>query len=83
MVDASEGLLGIEWVEGTIVKKLLPSGASEDDEDHVADAPSLTLEQVQISVGRYALICVMLNADSAFRCLDGSYWGRAREDAFG
>ncbi|KAF5319219.1 hypothetical protein D9619_008458 [Psilocybe cf. subviscida] len=50
MVDASEGLLGIEWVEGTIVKRLLPSGASEEDEDFVVEAPSLTLEHLQVSV---------------------------------
>ncbi|CAA7264457.1 unnamed protein product [Cyclocybe aegerita] len=34
MVDASEGLLGIEWIDGKSVKSLLPSGAVEEyDED--------------------------------------------------
>jgi len=30
MVDATEGLLGIEWIEGKAVKYLLPSGVEED-----------------------------------------------------
>ncbi|KAF8962910.1 hypothetical protein BDZ97DRAFT_1823370 [Flammula alnicola] len=30
MVDAAEGLLGIEWIEGKMVKKLLPCGTEEE-----------------------------------------------------
>jgi len=32
MVDASAGLLGIEWIEGKNVKDILPGGAVEDEE---------------------------------------------------
>lgn len=32
-VDAIEGLLGIEWIEGKSIKCLLPSGAQEEFED--------------------------------------------------
>jgi len=32
-VDAIEGLLGIEWIEGKVIKHLLPSGAQEFDDD--------------------------------------------------
>ncbi|KAF8900840.1 kinase-like domain-containing protein [Gymnopilus junonius] len=39
MVDAAEGLLGIEWIDGSSVKRLLPSGAQDGEEDQggVAD----------------------------------------------
>ncbi|KDR66928.1 hypothetical protein GALMADRAFT_258811 [Galerina marginata CBS 339.88] len=37
MVDAAEGLLGIEWIEGMSVKSLLPSGAQEDDDQEDTD----------------------------------------------
>ncbi|KAF9039223.1 kinase-like domain-containing protein [Panaeolus papilionaceus] len=30
MVDATEGILGIEWLDGNSVKSLLPSGSSEE-----------------------------------------------------
>ncbi|KAG7442696.1 uncharacterized protein BT62DRAFT_988579 [Guyanagaster necrorhizus] len=33
MVDATEGVLGIEWIDGQSVRKLLPGGAEDDDED--------------------------------------------------
>ena len=39
-VDAIEGLLGIEWIEGKSIKYLLPSGAQEEfyeDEDEDID----------------------------------------------
>jgi len=32
MVDASAGLLGIEWIEGKSVRIILPGGAVEDEE---------------------------------------------------
>lgn len=32
MVDVGEGVLGIEWIEGKSVRKLLPGGAEEEDE---------------------------------------------------
>lgn len=30
MVDAAKGVLGIEWIEGKSVRRLLPGGAEED-----------------------------------------------------
>lgn len=61
-VDAIEGLLGIEWIEGKSIKHLLPSGAQEEfyeDEDIIDldDAPSSLfadedpLKEFGISVG--------------------------------
>ncbi|KAJ3901089.1 kinase-like domain-containing protein [Lentinula edodes] len=35
MVDAAEGVLGIEWIEGQSVRKLLPGGAEDDGPDNV------------------------------------------------
>ncbi|CAK5265444.1 unnamed protein product, partial [Mycena citricolor] len=33
MVDAPEGVLGIEWIDGSSVRRLLPGGAGEDEND--------------------------------------------------
>jgi TP53 regulating kinase-like protein len=35
MVDAAEGALGVEWIEGKSIRHLLPGGA-EEEEDLVA-----------------------------------------------
>ena len=54
MVDASEGILGIEWIEGSSVKHLLPSGAAEDvdgDEAVPTGLHAYTLEDFGISAG--------------------------------
>lgn len=55
MVDAAEGLLGIEWIDGKNVKYLLPSGAEDvDGEDEApVESPSQTLAHYGISVGGY------------------------------
>lgn len=71
-VDAIEGLLGIEWIEGKSIKHLLPSGAQEEfyeDEDiDLDDASSLVtdedpLKEFGISVGMSYLfengICII------------------------
>jgi TP53 regulating kinase-like protein len=59
-VDATEGLLGIEWIEGKSIKYLLPSGAEEelheDEDNDLDDAPLLAtdedpLKEFGISVG--------------------------------
>ena len=59
-VDAMEGLLGIEWIEGKTVKHLLPSGAQEEldedeDEDSIDSFPLVLdedpLKEFGISVG--------------------------------
>ncbi|KIY66647.1 hypothetical protein CYLTODRAFT_377469 [Cylindrobasidium torrendii FP15055 ss-10] len=36
MVDATEGVLGIEWIEGTSVRRLIPGAEPEDDEGHTS-----------------------------------------------
>jgi TP53 regulating kinase and related kinases len=58
LVDAIEGLLGIEWIEGKSIKYLLPSGAQEEfedgDEDRIDLDESLDenpLKEFGISVG--------------------------------
>jgi TP53 regulating kinase-like protein len=48
-VDATEGLLGIEWIEGKSIKYLLPSDAEEelheDEDNDLDDAPSLATDE--------------------------------------
>ena len=62
MVDAANGLLGIEWIEGKSVRFLLGGGAegeaeadgddeSEEDDDAPADALPDLLEEYTISHG--------------------------------
>ncbi|KAG5652109.1 hypothetical protein H0H81_006283 [Sphagnurus paluster] len=34
MVDAAAGALGIEWIEGKSVRRLLPGGTGEDEDDN-------------------------------------------------
>ncbi|KAK0213739.1 kinase-like domain-containing protein [Armillaria fumosa] len=41
MVDAAEGILGIEWIDGHSVRKLLPGGVEEDEEEGPANSDSL------------------------------------------
>ena len=36
MVDAREGILGLEWIEGKSVRRLLPGGEEEDEVDGLA-----------------------------------------------
>lgn len=31
MVDATEGIIGLEWIQGNSVRNLLPGGAEEED----------------------------------------------------
>ncbi|KAJ7237488.1 hypothetical protein B0H12DRAFT_1138985 [Mycena haematopus] len=51
MVDAVEGVLGIEWIHGQSVRKLLPGGAGEDgvSQDSEPDA-SASLKEYDIPV---------------------------------
>lgn len=42
MVDATEGILGIEWIDGTCVRKLLPGGAEAETEVSDTDAAPFT-----------------------------------------
>lgn len=64
MVDATEGVLGIEWIDGQSVRKLLPGGAEEYDEgdegedldgDTSLDDDEDRLVAYGISLGAYRL----------------------------
>jgi len=65
MVDATEGLLGIEWIEGKSVKQLLPSGAVEElDGEEIEEEISLVadenpLDQFGLSTGSFPLLPFM------------------------
>ena len=37
MVDAADGVLGIEWIDGMSVRKLLPGGAEDEGADFVEE----------------------------------------------
>lgn len=45
MVDAAEGVLGIEWIEGKSVRRLLPGGAEEENEV-LDEAQDVTEEEI-------------------------------------
>ena len=54
MVDASEGILGIEWIDGKSVRKLLPGGAEDEEEeesDEVLEEIDEPLKEYGISIG--------------------------------
>jgi len=59
MVDAAEGLLGMEWIDGQSVKWLLPSGADDGDEQSVDDVEQ-SLESFDISIGNIIMIYLVL-----------------------
>lgn len=85
MVDAPEGVIGIEWIEGQSIRMLL--GADDDEEVQEADGmgdPQLSL--TDFGLGESA--CLTLNSprmkliysyrDRSGHVLD---WERDREDA--
>ncbi|TFK38525.1 hypothetical protein BDQ12DRAFT_605628, partial [Crucibulum laeve] len=45
MVDAADGVLGIEWIEGKSVRKLLPGGAEEEEEELENEQENLDEEE--------------------------------------
>jgi TP53 regulating kinase and related kinases len=49
MVDSTEGVLGIEWIEGRSVRRLLPGGG-EDDESDEADYSESPLKEYGVSI---------------------------------
>ena len=49
MVNAREGILGLEWIEGECVRRLLPGGTEEEVGD-LAVADDL-LKEYNISTG--------------------------------
>lgn len=59
MVDVLEGVLGIEWIEGKSVRRLLPGGAEgeeEASEEIIDDAEGEEEDQLKVfgvSVGKY------------------------------
>lgn len=66
MVDATQGLLGIEWIDGLSVKRLLPSGTEDDEEvqnDGLAEDEN-PLDAFQISIGMFfPFACISFQAD--------------------
>jgi hypothetical protein len=53
MVDASEGVLGIEWIEGQCVRKLLPGGEEpeEGEVDPPSTGPQQSLDEYGLTIG--------------------------------
>ena len=62
MVDASEGILGLEWIEGHSVRQLLPGGEEPEEADsegvlsETPDEPD-GLQEYGIDVGRSFWSC--------------------------
>lgn len=60
MVDAAEGILGLEWIEGRSVRWLLPGGAEDEEGSIINDALDEEdnekdhLEVYNISTGEYS-----------------------------
>ena len=53
MVDAAEGVLGLEWIDGKMVRALLPGGAEEGQADHsIPDLRDATLAEFGVTQGR-------------------------------
>lgn len=51
MVDASEGVLGLEWIDGQSIRKLLPGAEPEDDDDdEELDVTAESLEEYDLSL---------------------------------
>jgi TP53 regulating kinase and related kinases len=58
MVDASEGVIGLEWIDGSSVRKLIPGAVADgeepkdDDEspNHQLDSSS-SLDEYGVSIG--------------------------------
>lgn len=73
MVDASEGVLGLEWIDGHSVRRLLPDGSDEgtteedgaDDDRKMQSSAEDLLNDYKISVG-------MSIAPSLFECSECS-----------
>ena len=61
MVDASVGLLGIEWIEGNSVKNILPRGAVEDgvDEELVSESFGMDTPDPLNEFGISSGVCIM------------------------
>lgn len=44
MVDAVDGVIGIEWIEGSSVRHLLPGGAEEEIDESEVDEVAIEEE---------------------------------------
>lgn len=51
MVDGTEGVLGIDWIEGQSVRKLIPGGTEDDSPGDSEDDNDNALEEYGVSVG--------------------------------
>ncbi|KAF4588005.1 serine/threonine-protein kinase bud32 [Pleurotus pulmonarius] len=51
MVDATEGILGIEWIEGTCVRKLLPGAEAETELSDADTAPFTGVDALMGLIG--------------------------------
>jgi TP53 regulating kinase and related kinases len=56
MVDVAEGVLGIEWIEGKSVRRLLPGGTEENQDGEGEEAVVDPLESYGVSQGLTTLI---------------------------
>jgi hypothetical protein len=61
LVDAVEGILGIEWIEGNSVRKLLP-GAVAEEEGESEEEEEDPLSGYGVSQGVHACFLLMLGA---------------------
>lgn len=82
MVDAPAGVLGIEWVEGKSVRRLLPGGAEEEEEEELeqniesefAEGGADALREFGISLGAPDSNLLLLPSDNiSFRDFNASY----------
>ncbi|KIM51686.1 hypothetical protein SCLCIDRAFT_1224240 [Scleroderma citrinum Foug A] len=60
MVDAAEGVLGLEWIDGKTVRVLLPGGAEEEDQaDHATSDLSGDATLTEFGVTRDTLMSMI------------------------
>ncbi|KAF8632703.1 hypothetical protein AX15_001727, partial [Amanita polypyramis BW_CC] len=56
MVDAAEGILGLEWIEGKSVRQLLPGGGDDEGDDDVKEDVlreyDVTMDQLMTMIGQ-------------------------------
>ncbi|KAL0565952.1 serine/threonine-protein kinase bud32 [Marasmius crinis-equi] len=50
MVDATSGILGIEWIDGQSVRKLLPGGSDGEEENELEEEEDDPLREYGVSV---------------------------------
>lgn len=74
MVDAAEGILGLEWIDGESVRRLLPG---EDGEDEAA------LEEYGVTVGMWIGFVGLPRILRVVRRGNEDDWARAGQDAQG